>query len=438
MRTLPRNIVAGLLALLSRAIVRKYHPKIVMVTGSVGKTSTKDAVAAALSESFHVRKSEKSFNSDFGVPLTIIGARNPWSNIPAWFAVITEALALIFLPNHYPNMLVLEVGADRPGDLAKILTIAKPDAVVVTLLPNVPVHVEAYETPAAVREEEFAPAFALPPHSPLIISVDDDYAASLAKKLDVHVNTFGTREHATVQIQDIDVWMENDFPRGMQANFILQQSGEKVVHEMKVAGAFGRSQLYAPAAALAAAVSLGVSIQHALKGLESYVPPPGRGRIFRGRKNTILLDDSYNSSPAAVEEALRSLELMPRYMHGSAPTRRVAILGDMLELGRYSMAEHARIGHSAHTAVDILITVGSRAKTIGEAAIADGMPVGTVTAFGNAQDAAAGIEELLVEGDSVLIKGSQSIRLERVVKALLADHNDVSELVRQEKEWSKR
>ena len=155
MRTLLRNICAGILASLSRAIIRKHKPTVVMITGSVGKTSTKDAVAAALSEKFYLRKSDKSFNSDFGVPLTIIGAKNPWANPIAWIRVFQEALSILFLPTHYPKLLVLEVGADRPGDLAKILKIAKPDAVVVTLLPSVPVHVEAYETPAAVREEEF-------------------------------------------------------------------------------------------------------------------------------------------------------------------------------------------------------------------------------------------------------------------------------------------
>jgi UDP-N-acetylmuramoyl-tripeptide--D-alanyl-D-alanine ligase len=434
MKTLFRNIVTGLLAIVARAIVRKYHPKIVMVTGSVGKTSTKDAVAAALAEGFLVRKSEKSFNSDFGVPLTVIGAKNPWSNVSAWLGVFVKGLALIFFPSHYPNMLVLEVGADKPGDLAKILKIARPDVVVVTLLPSVPVHVEAYETPEAVREEEFAPAFALPPHSPLIISKDDEYAVSLAKKLDERVSTFGTHENATVRIKNVEAWQEKDVLKGMKA--VLEVAGND--YEVKVADAFGRSQLYAPAAALAAAISLGITVSHAITGLKSYVAPPGRGRIFKGKKHTTLLDDSYNSSPTAVEEALRSLEFFQRDTSEYGPVRRVAILGDMLELGRYSMAEHTRIGHIARDAADVLITVGFRAKAIGEAALADGMLESAVVSFDTASEAAQNIEDLLVEGDLVLIKGSQSIRLERVVKALLADPNEAHMLVRQEKEWSKR
>ena len=159
MKSLLKPLIALSLAFLAHAVVRRYRPCIVMVTGSVGKTATKDAVAAVLSSRFHVRKSEKSFNSEFGVPFTVLGVGNPWNNPLAWLSVIQSALALLFLPNHYPNMLVLEVGADRPGDLARILRVATPDVVVVTRLPDIPVHVEAYASPGAVREEEFSRFF---------------------------------------------------------------------------------------------------------------------------------------------------------------------------------------------------------------------------------------------------------------------------------------
>ena len=100
-----------------------------MVTGSVGKTSTKDAIAAALSNTFFLRKSEKSHNSEFGVPLTIFGKKNPWKHPLSWLRVFGQAFALFVLPSRYPRLLVLEVGADRPGDLTRILRIATPDIV---------------------------------------------------------------------------------------------------------------------------------------------------------------------------------------------------------------------------------------------------------------------------------------------------------------------
>jgi UDP-N-acetylmuramoyl-tripeptide--D-alanyl-D-alanine ligase len=430
-----KNIVTSELASLSRTIIKKYKPTIIMVTGSVGKTSTKDAIAAALSKKFFVRKSDKSFNSDFGVPLTIIGVKNPWSNAREWFSVFRRAFAIILLPTHYPKLLVLEVGADRPGDLAKIIKIAQPDMVVVTLLPQVPVHVEAYESPRAVREEEFVPALALRAGAPLVYCADDEHAEEHSTRLDAHRITFGVREGSDVHLSAIRVWIEQEFGKGRVAAIKGMQADVTIndkKYAVQIPGALGRSQLFAPAAAIAAAVSLNLTVEDALEGLKGYVPPPGRGRIFPGIHESLIIDDSYNSSPAAVEEILRSLELIPR------AHRRIAILGDMLELGRYSSAEHARIGHIAKEYVDVLLCVGPRARAIGEAAFEDGMHESDVLFFEDSTEAAEKIPALIKEEDIVLVKGSQGIRLERLMEVLIANPEDVSELVRQESEWKKR
>ncbi len=401
-----------------------------MVTGSVGKTSTKDAVAAALSHKFNLRKSDKSYNSDFGVPLTIIGVSNPWASPIAWIKVFIHAFELRFISNEYPELLVLEVGADTPGDLAKILKITKPDTVVVTLLPEVPVHVEAYATPAAVREEEFSPALALPVGAPLIISADDTFAVAKSERIDQDLYTYGTNPDADVHIVGIDIW------KGKKEGEILGMLATVEAHgksyALHVRGAIGRSQLYAPTAAIAVALSQGMTVEEALEGLESYLPPPGRGRIFAGKKDALLIDDTYNSSPKAVEEILKSLELIP------GKHRKIVVLGDMLELGRYSIAEHAHVGHLAKEVSDILITVGHRAKGISDAALADGMSVGSVVHFDTSVEAAAHVEGLIEEGDVVLVKGSQGIRMERIVRPLLADFTDTQNLVRQDVEWLKR
>ncbi len=444
--------------------MRKYTPKVVMVTGSVGKTSTKDAVAAVLAEKFYLRKSEKSFNSEIGVPLTIIGSKNPWSNPLAWLSLFGKALVLLFLPNDYPQMLVLEVGADQPGDLQKILRIVKPDAVVVTLLPSVPVHVEFYTGPEQVREEEFSPARALQAGAPLIISADDSFASDLAEKTKEEkgewatVTTYGTAEDATARIEDISVWLadmegmvngnvQGNEQRNQQEKQILGMQAKLVVegrpYPLTVPGALGRSQLFAPAAAIATGLAFGMIASEALEGLEEYTTPPGRGRVFEGKKGTLLIDDTYNSSPAAVEEILASLSLIPQ----EYAKRKVVVLGDMLELGVYSEAEHARVGHMVKGVADVLITLGNRAKGISDAALADGMPVEKVWHFGveegekpgdAALKAAAHLEQILEEGDVVLVKGSQGVRMERIVRPLLAHYEDISGLVRQDEEWQKR
>ena len=423
MKNLFKSLVAFNLSLVARAVIRRYHPQIVMVTGSVGKTSTKDAVAAVLSTLFFVRKSEKSFNSEFGVPFTILGVENPWHNPLAWFKIIKNALALLLLPNHYPNMLVLEVGADRPGDLARITKIAKPDMVVVTRLPEIPVHVEAYASPDEVREEEFSPAYALRADAPLIILADDSYAIESAKRTPARIISYGGASDATVRVGNAGFYEVEGKVAGMKAT--VSVDGEQF--EIIVRDSVGMTQLLPAAAALAAARAFNIPLPEALEALEKYEAPPGRGRLLDGINDSIIIDDSYNSSPAPVEEALSSLKMFPH------TGRRIAVLGDMLELGRYSVIEHERIAVLAADSADVIVTVGVRARAFATAS--SGVEV---LSFNNSYEAAEALPALIQENDVILVKGSQAIRTERIVEALLANPSDVSKLVRQEKKWKEK
>src|SRR3989338_1816365 len=154
MKNLFKKLIVFIITLQARAVLRKYKPMIVAVTGSVGKTSTKDAIYAVLSKSARVRKSEKSFNSEIGLPLTILGAPNAWSNPFRWLANIVDGLFLIWFDAPYPEWLVLEVGADRPGDIRSLAGWLPVDIAVITRLPEVPVHVEFFDSPEAVVEEK--------------------------------------------------------------------------------------------------------------------------------------------------------------------------------------------------------------------------------------------------------------------------------------------
>lgn len=424
MKKIFKFFITLILFILSRLVVRRYRPHIVMITGSVGKTSTKDAVAAVLATRFFVRKSEKSFNSEFGVPFTILGVDNPWDNPFAWFSVVRRAIALLLLPNLYPKMLVLEVGADRPGDLARILRIVTPDAVVVTPLPEIPVHVEAYASPEAVREEEFSPAFALHAAAPLIVSADDAYAGANAVRTPAHMISYGTAENASVRIRDIAFAETDGGVEGMQADITVQGQHKSLV----VKGSVGGAQVFPGAAALAVALAFDIAVDDALKALTtSYEPPAGRGRLLRGKNGSLIIDDSYNASPIAVEFALKTLKDFP---HAS---RRIAVLGDMLELGRYSVVEHDRIGTLARDSADIVVAVGIRTRAF---AMSEGSA--EVLLYDNARAAAAALADTVRSGDVILVKGSQSVRTEHIVKELLADPEDASRLVRQERKWKKK
>lgn len=423
MKNILKAIVVLVLAFFARSVLHRYQPRIVMVTGSVGKTSTKDAVAAALATRFYVRKSEKSFNSEFGVPFTILGVGNPWNNPFAWLSVLKSALALILLPNHYPNMLVLEVGADKPGDLARILKFATPDAVVVTRLPEISVHVEAYSSPEAVREEEFSPAHALSAGAPLIVSVDDAYALDSAMRTPARIITYGYAENANVRMRDTNFFESEGTVMGMRTTIEMHAEHSACI----VKGSVGATQVLPLAAAIAAASAFEIPLQEALLALRNYETPSGRGKLLPGRNGSIIIDDSYNSSPTAVEEALKTLKTFPRVK------RRIAVLGDMLELGRYSVMEHERIAVLAGESADVIITVGIRARAFTIASNG-----AEIMQFDNSRSAASALAGLIREGDIILVKGSQSIRTERIVEALLANKDDVEVLVRQEKKWKQK
>ncbi len=430
MKNFFKSIVAFNLGLFARAVVHRYKPYIVMVTGSVGKTSTKDAVATVLAKRFFVRKSEKSFNSELGVPFTILGVENPWRNPFAWFRIIKNALVLLILPNHYPNMLVLETGADRPGDLARILRFAMPDMVVMTRLPEISVHVEAYTSPEAVQEEEFSPAYALRVEAPLIIPSDDSYALNNAMRTPARVISYGATDDATVRVSDVGFYEVEGKVAGMRANINAgSERGEIIIKD-----SIGATQILPIAAAVAAGFAIGIPFTEALQALKEYEPPPGRGRIFDGKNSSVIIDDSYNASPAAVEEALATLKTfpLPAGRHGMQG-RRIAVLGDMLELGRYSVLEHERIAVLAGDSADIIAAVGIRARVFTTASKHI-----EVMSFCSSNEAARALQSLVREGDVILVKGSQSIRMEHIVEALLANPSDVAHLVRQEKKWKEK
>ena len=427
MKYVLKKIITLLLALAARAVVHRYHPRVVMVTGSVGKTSTKDAVAAVLATRFYVRKSEGNLNTEFGVPFTIFGTTvpHPLHNPFAWLKVVKNALALLLLPNHYPNLLVLEVGADKPGDLARILKIVAPDMVVVTRLPEVPVHVEAYASPEAVREEEFSPAYALRTAAPLIVSADDPYALEYAMRTSARLILYGTGEDAAARLDGIDFYTEGEKVAGMRANARLREESQEYV----VRGTVGTTQLLPIAAALAVASAFEIPLAEALEALQGYESPPGRCRLLAGKHGSVIIDDSYNSSPAAVEEALATLKAFPQVK------RRIAVLGDMLELGRYSVLEHERLAPVVSASADLIATVGIRARAF---ASAPGSAEVVQYESSRAAAAAAALPGLVREGDVILVKGSQSIRTERIVEALLADPADAVKLVRQEQKWKRK
>lgn len=425
-----KKIVVAIITLEAKWVLRKYAPKIIAVTGNVGKTSTKDALFTVLSHKEHVRKSDKSFNSEVGVPLTILGCKNAWLDPLAWLSNIFEGLLLIILPSHYPKWLILEVGADRPGDISSIAKWLKPDIVVLTRLPELPVHVEFFSGAEEVRDEKLSIIAHIKEGGALIANGDDHYIVEALKSLPPTIRqmTYGLKKGSDITAEHGAIAYEKGRAIGMRATV---HQGEDTATLM-LGGALGKQHLYAALGGIAGGLLAEIPLAEAVDALAKHSPPPGRMRILEGRGGFLIIDDTYNSSPAALDEALSALQSV-------RGDRKIAVLGDMLELGEYSIEAHKRAGERAASACDILVSVGVRASGMVESARAAGMPEVMTHPLDNAKAAATLLEPLAREGDVILIKGSQSIRLERLVAALMAHPEKKGEyLVRQEAEWLAR
>jgi UDP-N-acetylmuramoyl-tripeptide--D-alanyl-D-alanine ligase len=429
MKKIFKKIVIWILQTEAKLVLKKYKPKIIAVTGNVGKTSVKDMIHTALSSSFLVRKSEKSYNSELGVPLTILGRETGWNNPFTWISIIFEGFALLVLKNHYPKWLVLEVGADRPGDIQKISSWLKPDIVVVTRFGDIPVHVEYFNSPDALVEEKSHLVSALKKDGLLILNNDDEKALSMKRKFDGMVMTYGFKEGSALLASRDQIIYKKNFPVG--ATFKVDYNGKSM--PVTLSGVLGKQHIYPALAALSVGGYLKLNMVRMSQALETHVGAPGRMRIIKGIKEACIIDDTYNASPVAMDAALETLKEI------KTTGKKIAVLGDMLELGKYTMEEHKRIGEVAGSVCDLLIVVGLRAKWVVEGALLGGIGEKNVIEFSDSQEAGKYLEHTLGEGDIVLVKGSQRVRMERTVAEIMAHPEDkVNLLVRQEKEWMER
>ena len=437
-RQIIKKIIVSILLWEAKLVISKYKPRVIAITGSVGKTSTKDAIYSVLSNFYFIRKSTKSFNSEIGVPLAILGCPNAWNDPIAWLKNILEGLLLICLPNRYPEWLVLEVGVDKPGDMDLITSWLKPDVVVVTRLSKVPVHVEFFPSPEAVFHEKGKLVRAVKPDGVVILNADDEDVIAFRNLTSSKTMLFSAGGSSggligpDLNASDYSVFYETEddveVPAGIRFSV---RFGDKSV-PVEIRGSLGAHYINTGLAALLVGLSQGLDLDKLAVALSQVDRAPGRMKILSGTKKTTLIDDSYNSSPVALSAALDALAAVKT-------KRRIAVLGDMLELGKYSVDEHKKAGAHAAKCAQMLVTVGVRARSFAEGALENGMKEAKITRCEDSRNAAEFLKNTVKKGDVILIKGSQSMRMERVTAALLSEpHKAGRLLVRQEDEWLKR
>ncbi len=349
----------------------RFRIPMVAITGSVGKTSTKEMVAVALGARYRVLASEKNFNNEIGVPKTL-------------FALSPEHQAA-----------VVEMGMRGPGQIAELARIAQPT---VGLITNVGVsHIELLGSRDAIAEAKAEILSALPPEGFAVLNADDDYLEMLKERAPARVLTFGTGKSADFRASDIRFTPEGE-PR-----FTVR--GQRIsIH------APGGHHIANAAAACAVAAALDIPLAEVADQLARVRPSAMRMETVEAPDGTTILNDAYNAAPDSMRSALETLEIL-----AGRRRRKVAVLGEMKELGAHSRDAHQYVGHiAAECGVDLLVTVGPMAREIGAGA---GYMHESV-AFDTTDAAARAIRDLVEPGDLVLVKGSRAMAMEKVVEAL--------------------
>lgn len=397
------------------------HPevKLVIVAGSVGKTSTKTAIATLLSERYRVRLHEGNHNSPISAPVAILGIDYPEKihSIFSWLGVFRAARQRIKQPTDV-DVIVQELGIDRVGEMAQFGRYLQPDIGVITAVTAE--HMEFFGTLDAVAQEELQAAN----FSKLALINRDDiegrYAATLTNP---NIDTYGTSGMAEYRFEIDDFSLQN----GYIGTIIAPELTEVPTASVRVVG---EHSLRPVMGAVAVAVKLGLTATEIVAGMGKIRPVPGRMNALRGVEETTLIDDTYNSSPLAAISALQAL-------YALQTPQRIAVLGSMNELGTSSAAEHTRVGNFCDPALLAwVVTVGREAANhLAPAARARGCQVKVCS---NALEAGAFVHSVLEKEAAILFKGSQGdIFLEEAVKVVLHETHEEHELVRQEPSWMK-
>lgn len=350
---------------------------VVGITGSVGKTTTKDMTAALLTSRGAVLKTEGNLNNQFGLPLTLLRLR----------------------PEH--TAVVLEMGMSAPGEIRALSRLAAPDVAVITRV--APVHLEFFPSVEAIARAKAEILEGLAPSGTAVLNGDDPRVRELEPRPGTRVVRFGRdRRH--------DVSAENWRGTAFGMRFDMRIAGTTVDVALPLAGTHFVENFLAAAAT---AWVLGVPPQTIGDVATGLRPARHRGEVLRLGEGVVLIDDSYNSSPEALAAAVTALSLVPGH-------RRVAVLGDMLELGPTAPAFHRASGLALAGRVDAIVGVGALAREILAGAREGGLPSSALVSFDDAAAAAAAVLTFVRPGDAVLVKGSRGVHLESVVDAIAA------------------
>ena len=415
-----------LLRVMAKVVLARHKPKIVAITGSVGKTSTKAAVFTVLSSKFDVRENQKNYNNEIGIPLTIIGAESGGKNIFKWIWIFVKWIFVIIFPA-YPEILVLELGVDRPGDMKHFMSFVKPMVGVVT---NVSIsHIEYFGSVENIVKEKRVLIESLAPNGFALLNCDDEKTIKMKERTSAEVITFGKSENAIINASNIVYNYSGASPMGI--SFKLNYDGKNI--PIRLRNILAEHQVYSALAAVAVGTVFKINLVDIAKALEPLRSPAGRMNLLEGIRNSFIIDDTYNASPVSTVAALDVLGKL-------AAARKIAVLGDMLELGNLTDSGHCDVGQKIfETKIDLFVAVGSRMEKAVEKLLELGFSSKNIFQFENPEQASQQIGKMIKPGDFILVKGSQGMRMEKIVESILNDPDSAKNLLcRQSPEWKSK
>ena len=426
MKSFRVRILERVLRLFARAILWRHRPIVIGITGSVGKSSAKEAIAAVLGSKFRIRSSAGNQNNEIGAPLAVIGAEAGGGSIFRWLLVPIRFLIAFLGPrSRYPEILVLELGIDRIGDMDYLVSFLKPSIGVLTTIGSS--HLEFFKTVSTVGREKGKLIQSLPKNGCAVLNIDDERVSKFCEKTKAKVFSFGFREGATVRATHIS-FFRDAFGAPIGSSFKLEYEGKSI--PVRLPHILAEHHISAALAAASVGLFLRMNALEVASALGNFRSLPGRMRLFEGVRRSLIIDDTYNSSPKSLEAAFRTLGSL-------GGTRRLVALGDMLELGSESDAAHDEVARWIRECrVDEVFFLGTRMARAARSLKASEFPSDRIHSFSDPESLGEFLAVSLREGDIVLIKGSQGMRLEKAVETVMAEPSRARELLcRQSDEW---
>ena len=412
------KILQLILRFFAKKVLKKYKPQIIGITGSVGKTSAKEAVFAIISKKFRVRRNIKNYNNELGLPLTILGKESGSRNIIKWLFVFIRAFRLLLIDNvNYPEVLILEMAADRPGDINYLTKIAKPNIAIITAIGSS--HIQFFGTIENIIKEKSSILKPLTENDWAVLNYDDAQVAQLKKNIKSKEIGYGQNDQSQVRISNVVVKRQ-----GENFGTFFELHYQNTSLPVFLPNVLGQQHALVIAAAVAVALIFEMSWDEIKEGILNYQPALGRTNLIKGIKGSWIIDDTYNASPQSSKLALQILKEV------DVSGRRIVVFGDMLELGETTEEEHRALGkYIADLQIDYLFVVGERARDIRRGAIAAGMDEDRIYHFPFTIEAGLFLQDRIKEDDFILVKGSRGAKMEQIVYEIMARPWEAEELL---------